>query len=149
MRPNDLVDPRDQIVSEARTWIGTRWLHQGRLKGVGVDCVGLAYGVARDLSLLGPEHVLPVYERFTSDNEMVALCTRYLVRTSALRVGSVAAMRFDSTTRHMGIVGDYPGGGFSLIHAYAVSRKVVEHRLDSAWRARIVAIFDFPGASDE
>jgi NlpC/P60 family putative phage cell wall peptidase len=136
---------RDRIAAASRSWIGTRWLHQGRLKGVGVDCVGLAYGVARDLALLGPEHVLPVYERFTSDNEMVALCTRYLVRTKALRVGSVAAMRFDATTRHMGIVGDYPGGGFSLIHAYAVSRKVVEHRLDPAWRARIVAVFDFPG----
>jgi NlpC/P60 family putative phage cell wall peptidase len=145
----ETIVTRAQIVAEARTWLGTRWLHQGRLKGVGVDCVGLAYGVGVSLPIFGVEvESLPPYERRTTDNQMIQLCVKYLVRVAKPRLGSVVAMRFDATTRHMGILGDYPGGGFSLIHAYAVSRKVVEHRLDELWRARIVASFDFPGVSE-
>jgi hypothetical protein len=124
-------------------------MHQGKLKGVGVDCVGLAYGVARALGILDEYAELPPYERRTTDNMMIDLCCRYLERTPKQRPGCVVAMRFDATTRHMGILGDYPGGGLSLIHAYAVSRKVIEHRLDDAWRSRIVATFDFPGVIDE
>ena len=32
---------RDAIVAEARSMIGTPWHHQGRLPGVGLDCIGL------------------------------------------------------------------------------------------------------------
>lgn len=31
----------DRIVSVARTWIGTPWEHQGRMKGRGVDCANM------------------------------------------------------------------------------------------------------------
>jgi hypothetical protein len=30
-----------EILAAARTWLGTPWSHQGRLKGVSVDCGGL------------------------------------------------------------------------------------------------------------
>src|SRR5690625_974281 len=39
------------IVAEARTWLGTPFRHRGRLKGGGVDCIGLAVGVARAFDL--------------------------------------------------------------------------------------------------
>ena len=35
---------RDSIVAEARTWLDTPYLHQGRRKGHGVDCLGLVIG---------------------------------------------------------------------------------------------------------
>ncbi len=35
------------VVRTARTWLGTPYHHQGRLKGVGVDCAGLLIGVAQ------------------------------------------------------------------------------------------------------
>src|SRR5690606_35448857 len=41
------------IVAAARGWIGTPYRHQGTLKGVGCDCLGLVRGVWREL--LGPE----------------------------------------------------------------------------------------------
>jgi len=34
------------IANEAREWIGTPWRHNQRVKGIGVDCVGLAMAVA-------------------------------------------------------------------------------------------------------
>ena len=37
------------IVKQARTWLGTPFHHQGRLKGVGVDCTGLIVMVLKEL----------------------------------------------------------------------------------------------------
>lgn len=30
---------RDRVLTEALSWQGTPWHHQGRVKGVGVDCL--------------------------------------------------------------------------------------------------------------
>jgi NlpC/P60 family putative phage cell wall peptidase len=40
---------RDEIVAAARAWIGTPYRHQGALKGVGCDCLGLLIGVWREV----------------------------------------------------------------------------------------------------
>lgn len=142
---------RAQIVAEARTWLRTRWLHQGRLRGVGVDCVGLAYEVGKAFQQFGePPPPLPPYERTTADNLMLRLCQQFLARRPGRipAVGSVVALRVDLRQRHMGIIGDYPGGGASLIHAYAVNREVVEHRLDAEWADRILVAFDYLGVAE-
>ena len=39
------------VVRMARTWLGTPYHHQGRVKGAGVDCGGLVIGVARFLMI--------------------------------------------------------------------------------------------------
>lgn len=44
---------REEIVAEARRWIGTPYRHQASLCGVGCDCLGLLRGVWR--ALIGPE----------------------------------------------------------------------------------------------
>lgn len=40
---------RAAIVAAARSWIGTPYRHQGQLKGVGCDCLGLLIGVWREV----------------------------------------------------------------------------------------------------
>lgn len=39
------------VIAAARGWLDTPFHHQGRLKGVGVDCIGLVVGVARELGV--------------------------------------------------------------------------------------------------
>lgn len=51
---------REQIVTEARSWIGTPYKHQASLKGVGCDCLGLLRGVWRSLYGAEPE-LTPAY----------------------------------------------------------------------------------------
>ena len=46
----------EQIVAQARTWLGTKYHHQGRLKKSqrgpgGVDCLGLVIGVIDELGM--------------------------------------------------------------------------------------------------
>jgi hypothetical protein len=61
------------------------------------------------------------------------------------KAGDFVLIAFEREPSHLAILGDYHGGGLSLIHAYAGVRKVIEHVLSDDWRARIVAAYAFPG----
>ena len=43
---------REKIVTEARTWIGTKFHHEARVKGCGVDCGQLLIGIYEALGLI-------------------------------------------------------------------------------------------------
>jgi len=58
-----------------------------------------------------------------------------------LQVGDIALMKFSTEPHHLGIIGDYVHGGFSLIHADGTKKKVVEHRLDDTWKSRIIEFY--------
>ena len=57
-----MVSWREELIAEARTWLGTPYHPEGRIKGVGVDCGGLVY------ELYNP-HFGPFapYPRYSSD----------------------------------------------------------------------------------
>src|SRR4051794_30979579 len=48
------------VVQIARSWIGTPYVHQASLKGVGCDCLGLLRGIWRELYGEEPEEA-PAY----------------------------------------------------------------------------------------
>lgn len=131
------------VVAHARELIGTRWRHQGR-SHEGVDCIGLPVVVR---SRLGLETLdFTNYGRIATDESMLVYCRERMVSIArnAIRPGDILVMAFGNQ-RHMAIVGDYPGGHLSIIHAYAQApRKVVEMRLDSHWMARVRGCFRFP-----
>jgi NlpC/P60 family putative phage cell wall peptidase len=141
---------RGDIVQAARGWIGTRWQHQASVKGAACDCVGLIAGVAKEVGLIA-SITLPPYDRQADGRSMIDLCTRYMTRIniSDLDAGDVAVMRFDQNPTHLAFVAPYLYGGFSVIHASAPARAVVEHQLDDTWRSRIVAAFALPGVAGE
>lgn len=129
------------ILAAARACLGTPFRHQGRLPGVGLDCIGLVVAVASALGL--PVQDATGYGRSPADGLLEAALDAQLVRADPAP-GAIALIRFDGDPQHVGILGDYPAGGLSLIHAYLPSRRVVEHRLDDAWQARIVRCYGFP-----
>lgn len=132
------------IVAQARSWIGVRWLHQGRT-AEGLDCIGLVLKVAHALQLT--EFDTRDYARYATDETMLDLCRSHLVtvQPADLAPGDIAVFGFDAQ-RHIGIIGDYPApGALSLIHAHAINRQVVEHRLDAQWQRRMRGQFRFPG----
>jgi len=139
-----------QVVFQARLWKGTRFRHQGRLRATpgdrgGVDCIGLVIGVGNDLGL--DVFDMPGYGRDpdTEGATLKAKCDEHLVRAPRLAPGVIVLMHFGGFPRHMGIIGDYPGGKLSLIHSYIESFGCVEHRLDDHWRAQIIERYCYPG----
>lgn len=137
---------RRAIVERARTWLGVRWQHQGRTRA-GVDCIGLV--IALRSELLGQTLDVNGYTRTSSDEAMLDQAARHLAPLPAgqpWQPGDVLVLGFASQ-RHMGIVATHPAGaGLSLIHAYLPSRRVVETRLDSVWRSRVLGAFSWPEA---
>ena len=130
------------IIAAARTWLGTPWRHQGRLKGVAVDCGGLILGVGKELGLL--DFDTRAYGRIPDGQQMRALCEQHLLSKPIAEAapGDVLLMRFTRHPQHLAIAGDH-GEPFSLIHAYADAGACVEHGADPKWLRRIVAAYSF------
>ena len=143
---------RGDIVTEARTWTGTRYQHQQRMKGVAVDCAGLVIGVARELGLVPATFDVNGYPRRPDGVSLVAECDRWMYRITRaeMQPGDVIVLRFDTDPQHVGILADYRHGGLSIIHALSRgdgSGSVVEHRLDVTTLKRFVAAYRLPGVA--
>lgn len=140
---------RADIVAEARTWIGTPWRHQARVKGVGVDCIGFVGGVAVALGI--PEglewyhdHTLRGYGRTPVPTTLLDACDRFLDRIAITnrRIGDILVMGFKQGPQHFAIVSrldpDY------IIHAYAQRRAVIETQV-ALPDAQIIRAYCFRG----
>jgi uncharacterized phage protein (TIGR02218 family) len=94
-----------EIVAAARTWLGTPWRHQGRLKGVAVDCGGLILGVGREFGLL--DFDVHAHGRIPDGQQLRVLCDRHLVSKPIAEAapGDVLLMRFTRHPQHLAIVG--------------------------------------------
>lgn len=138
---------KSQIVAIAREAIGARWQHQARIGGVAMDCAGLPILIGRRIGI--DIAALADYGRLPVPAEMKTELDRYLVRVAKkdMQEGDVVWLKFEVEPQHFAVIGDYPHGGFSLIHAFngAGLNKVVEHRLDAGWMGRIVGVWRFPG----
>lgn len=140
---------RDDIVTEARLWLGTPYHHQASTVGAGTDCLGLIRGVWRGLYGHEPEAV-PAYSMDWSEPQgqerLWQAALRHLVGKplQAELPGDVILfrMRAGAVAKHLGIVSTV-GAQAAFIHAYA-GRGVVESLLSAPWRRRIVARFEFP-----
>lgn len=137
------------IVSTAREWIGTPFHHQARVKGVGVDCVGLVIAVARELGHVAPDFDVLGYSRHPDGVELMHHLNNNMnvVSQADMRPGDVVCVAFDSHPQHVGIVADYVHGGLSIIHAASKVGKVIETRLMFSSAMRFVDAFRFEGVN--
>jgi hypothetical protein len=138
---------KEQFVAAARTLVGAKFAHQGRSREEGLDCIGVPISAAM---LVLPAKDVPQimgYARFPDGITFMSHCRELLIEVPRYGVGCLVAMAFTGFPTHMGIIGDcsYATEHYTLIHAYAPSRKVVEHRIDDIWHNRIVASFRLPG----
>lgn len=133
---------RTDIVRAARKYLGTPFHHQGRLRGIGVDCVGLLVGVAQDC---GIEHVDSMaYNKRpdgkTLQREIEKSCTR-IPLTEAM-IGDILLFRFLGEATHVGIMSDK-----GMIHTYQGVGRVVEHGLRPPWTNRLCGAYRFKGVA--
>ena len=131
---------REEIVEEARSWKGTPYLHQGRLKGRGVDCLGVVAMVGRALGLTDYDRL--DYGRLPNPRRMRAELKAHLVEISLRDAlpGDVVHMSWGIDPMHLGIL--TPAG---IVHAYSRIPAVVEHPVDGEWRGRMRFAYRYPG----
>jgi cell wall-associated NlpC family hydrolase len=141
------MSERLNIVASARDWIGTPFHHQARLKGVGVDCVGLVIGVSRELGLVDAAFDIGGYPRIPDGTSLMATMREHMteINKSDMQPGDVVVVSFDRDPQHLGILGNYRHGGLSIIHAAGASGEVIETRLMFSNSMKFVAAFALPG----
>lgn len=137
------TEERLQFIAAARSLMHVRWQHQGRDKR-GVDCAGL---VIYSLKKIGrPVSDALGYGRLPYRGMLETLVRQNLGEPlpadAKLQAGDVPLMKFvGSELCHCGIVTDYYLGGFSLLHAFAQNKEVVEHRIDKQWKDYMIEVY--------
>ncbi|QGG89887.1 peptidase [Agrobacterium sp. MA01] len=162
------------VLAIAGTWIGTPYRHQGSVKGVGCDCLGLVRGIWRELYGKEPEPVpayAPDWAERAGEERLIAAAGRHFQAVASFaesRPGDLVLFRFRPhlAAKHAGILACMAseGGGcdmdadearFSAEYApsqpppdafiHAYEQSAVTlSALVPAWRRRIAGIYRFP-----
>ena len=135
-----------RIVTTARGWIGTPYLHQASAKGAGCDCLGLIRGVWREVHGTEPMPVPPYTPDWSEPQgeERLWDAARTVLNPGQGAPGDLLLfrMRPGSVAKHLGIL----SAPDAFIHSMS-GHGVVESPLSAPWAARVVARFDLEGAT--
>jgi cell wall-associated NlpC family hydrolase len=131
----------ESIVASARKLLGTPYRHQGRAPGAGVDCIGVAILVGRQLGLCGPDFDINGYGQEPLNGLLCTLLDAHLTRVDSPGAGDLLIFRWFDEPQHCGILTDSD----TLIHAYSSIGRCVEHRYDEKWQKRFVCAYDLTG----
>lgn len=137
------------MVMAARGWIGTPYLHQVSVRGVGCDCLGLLRGVWREVLGPEPEPVPPYsmdWDEPQGEEVLLRAALRHLRRKPLMEEapGDVLLfrMRAGAVAKHLGVQSRI-GPEAHFVHAYS-GHGVIESALSLPWRRRIAARFSLP-----
>lgn len=129
----------ERLVSAAMEYLGTPFVHQGRLPGAAMDCVAVPLLAARAAGVDVPDFV--VYgPRPNAQHLLRELADRCaLVDASQLEAGDILLFRIKGQPAHFGVF-----DGSCMIHADERRGAVVrcpiglqwQKRLHSVWRVR-------------
>lgn len=139
----------EDLIKDARSWIGTSYKHQGRVKKNlsnlgGCDCLGLIMGLklkTKDNFWL-KEFDLQDYPKKLSSNIMLETLDLYLnrVTNNELQIGNIILIKLGAWPQHLAIVSKLEPN-ICIIHSYLQARSVVEQHLSVEWLSSIVAVY--------
>ncbi len=135
-----------RIVDVARSWIGTPYMHQASLKGVGCDCLGLLRGVWRELHGHEPEFPPPYSADWAEElgRETLAEAAGRHMEPLDIRQFSLADVilfrwREGSPAKHCAIATSPD----TMVHAHD-GAAVAEVGIGRWWRRHVAYAFRFP-----
>jgi len=138
---------RAEIIAEARTWIGTPWQHQGRLKGIAADCAGVVIGVGKACGCIPDDG-----SGDRTDYGMLADPIRMRTVLDMLfdkipiidmRPGDIPWMRGGIHPQHIGVYTERN----TLIHAVN-NRRVEELPVDEFRKGKLVGLYRYRGIEE-
>ncbi|HXC56111.1 MAG TPA: hypothetical protein VNU97_12510 [Rhizomicrobium sp.] len=145
------------IVTLARRWIGTPYVHQASVRGAGCDCLGLLRGVWRELhgeDAEAPPAYAPDWAEATGQETLYKALSRHLteIDRADLAPGDIALFRMvrGGPAKHCGILALKQrsdsvsnlnkDGVITIIHARQ-NRRVAEEPFGPFWRAKLAYAF--------
>ena len=109
---------RDDVVSAARSWLGTPYHHRARVKGAGTDCGMILIAVFSEAGLIedfDAGEYSPDWMMHRSQELYLQTVERYAKKVNREpQAGDIALFRFGRCISHGAIVTEWP----EIIHAY-------------------------------
>lgn len=135
---------RDIVINKALEYVETPYKHQGRKKGIGVDCVGLIIGVATELNIFDLNNDNTSYRMIPDGNLLMKKARENLVEKNIndLENGDVLVMTFDLYPQHFAFYYKKNNEEF-IIHSYSKIKKVLVQRYDQSWKDKTQFAFSF------
>ena len=132
----------EEFVKNARSLVPTRWVHGGRSKDLGIDCVGLVLLAA---NMSGAD--ITVDLTYSKGDEFVKLirvlnefCDRVDCSWNAIELGDILVYRSGRMTNHVGIY----SGNSNFIHSQnGGTRCVIEQPFLGQWRIDLVHVYRY------
>ncbi len=143
MNTTALVD-RQRIVDTARSYVGTRFLHNGRMKGGGVDCAGLLTCTAYDLHMR--DVIVSGYSREANEAMFRALLAEHCdpIAFAELAPGDILTFALPKE-QHLALLSRVKP--LWIIHAYEKAGCCVEQPLTNVWLNRLRGCWRFREAA--
>jgi NlpC/P60 family putative phage cell wall peptidase len=128
----------NDVVIAARKWLGTPYQHQGRLLGVGVDCIGVCIKVAHELGL--SEFDTADYAASPDGVSLQAMADAHMDRIpfDDATVGDWLLLKWKAHPQHFALLTD-----IGVLHAYAGAERVIETVLTPSWIRKIVCAYRY------
>ena len=132
---------RNKIVSTARKYIGTKFIHQGRCKD-GLDCLGLIVLIAKELELSNFDFIH--YEKRPDGKKVLSKVLNHYKEIPLWGAKQGDLLIFGNYKRPFHIAVKTDKG---IIHVHEGVGKVIEHGLDNRWKKRVHKAIRFPGVN--
>lgn len=135
---------RERVIAEAHSWLRTPYHHQGRIKGVGVDCATLlceVYHAAGVTPFIDPTPYEPDWHFHRSTERYLAWLQKFGREVTAPQPGDAAVWKFGRCFSHGAIV----IGGSQIIHSYIKQGCVLADMNQSPLQGREVKFFTLWG----
>ncbi|MDD2839557.1 MAG: NlpC/P60 family protein [Rickettsiales bacterium] len=139
---------RQEIVEQARTWVGTKFRYQGRIKQNqnnkgGVDCLGFIIGLCNEIGYKQNNNSISYYDTiiYSKKPDYNILWEKfaeifYLKDIKNIDIGDIVLKKISNNQYHLMLY-----TGKTLIHASAATRTVVEHSVDGLHNCIIYSMF--------
>ncbi len=118
---------RSEVVNVARSWVGTKYLSNAMVKGVGTDCAMLLLAVYREAGIVpedfSPEAYSPQWHLHRGEEKYLEVVLKFAKEFDGPPlVGDVVMFKVGRLFAHAGIVVEWP----TIIHARGDSKVVLE-----------------------
>ena len=135
------------VITISKTYLDTPWKHQGRVKGVGIDCAGLIIKVMEELEFDISFDIM-AYERMPDGLKLAQLCNENAIQKNIKDVedGDILLFNILGNPQHLAFYSNENGLDY-FIHAHGDKsvNKVCLMRLDSKWKNRLVGVYKIKG----
>jgi len=123
---------RAKIIEVAKEYLNTPYVHAGRLKGMGVDCLTLLAEVYTEAGVIPPV-AIPNYpydwHLHRAEQLYMKGLLEYTREIQEPKAGDIVLWQFGRCFSHGAIVVEWP----IIIHAYIKSRCIMENVENATW----------------